>query len=106
MYNNIVLGFCSLVANDTIDVGATPTVALGEESSASAAPQHSTFLATIVSIALGNGQDEDTSGTTGTTAAPIVEVNMVPDGAHIVRTVVVSTCSYHVQTFWLFNISS
>ncbi|XP_056279762.1 uncharacterized protein cd34 [Pseudoliparis swirei] len=76
------------MANDTIDVGATPTVALGEESSASAAPQNSTFLATIVSIALGNGQDEDTSGTTGTTAAPIVEVNMVPDGAHIVRTVV------------------
>ncbi|XP_034394035.1 uncharacterized protein si:dkey-261h17.1 isoform X2 [Cyclopterus lumpus] len=89
-----VLLLCALMlsmANGTADEGATPTVAVGGESAASAAPQNSTlvaFQATIVSIALGNSQDGDTSGTTGTTADPIVEASMVPDVSNIVRTVV------------------
>ncbi|TNN65619.1 Alpha-actinin-1 [Liparis tanakae] len=82
--------------NDTADVGATPTAALGEESAASAAPQNITFPATIVSITLGNSQDEDASGPTGTTAAPIVEVNMVPDGSLVGRTVVAETAANRI----------
>lgn len=68
------------VATGAQDVVASPTAAAGGESATSAAPGDNPFPVTILTIALDRSQDGDTSGTTHTTAAPIVE--------DIVRTVV------------------
>ncbi|XP_068589474.1 uncharacterized protein cd34 [Cebidichthys violaceus] len=65
------------------DIGATPTAAVGGESAASAAPQDTALSTKIVIV-----EDEDTSGTTGTTAAPIAKANVIPEVSNFVRTVV------------------
>ncbi|XP_031701552.1 uncharacterized protein cd34 [Anarrhichthys ocellatus] len=70
------------------DVGATPTAAVGGEPAATAAPQNATLPAKTVMLTLDNIQDGDTLGTTGTTAAPIVEANVIPEVSNFVRTVV------------------
>ncbi|XP_054465511.1 uncharacterized protein cd34 [Anoplopoma fimbria] len=65
------------------DTGATPKAA-----AASAAPAEITLLTTIGGIVPDNSNVGDTSGIIGTTAAPIIQDNVVPDVSHIVRTVV------------------
>ncbi|XP_068453912.1 uncharacterized protein cd34 isoform X2 [Clinocottus analis] len=68
---------------------AAPAAPADAADAASAAPQSSIFPATIISIALDNSQDGDTSGTSDViTAAPVVEVKVIPDVAHVLRTVV------------------
>ncbi|KAK9515168.1 hypothetical protein VZT92_025835 [Zoarces viviparus] len=72
------------------DTGATPTAAVGGEPATTVAPQDitGTLPANAVIHAHDSIQDEDTSGTTGTTAAPIVEANVIPEVSNLVRTVV------------------
>ncbi|XP_022619061.1 uncharacterized protein LOC111235041 [Seriola dumerili] len=74
-------------------VGDAATAAGGADSVPSAVPGDNLFPATIVNIAVDNSQDGETSGTSGTTPAPLGRVNEVPevaevpDDSHVVRVV-------------------
>lgn len=72
------------------DAGATPTAAVGGQPAATVAPQDitGTLPAKAVILALDKIQGGDTSGTTGTTAAPVVKASVIPELSNFVRTVV------------------
>lgn len=78
------------------DVGAAPTVGAGGEPAATPAPGD--VQANVVTVPGKDVQDGDTSGTSGTTAAPVGRADAAPPAEAAnpptVPLVVVSTCLY------------